>query len=77
MDIFDRVASVLSTICGVPAGQIRPEVALGDLKLDSLALIEVALGLQKEFEVEVDEDRVAGAATVAELVTIVRLAVAG
>jgi acyl carrier protein len=77
VDIYDRVSGVLTTICGVPADRIRPDVALSDLKLDSLALIEVALGLQKEFEVEVDEDRVADASSVAELVTIVRQAVAG
>jgi len=75
--MFERVSGVLTIICGVPADRIRPDVALPDLNLDSLALIEVALGLQKEFEVEVDEDRVAGASSVAELVTIVRQAVAG
>jgi len=35
---------------------IQPEAVQDDLHLDSMALLELVVGLEKEFAVEVDED---------------------
>ena len=71
MNTHTAVAGVLSTVAGVDADKLGPEVALESIGLDSLALLEVALAVQKDLGVTVDDGDVAGARTVGDLVALV------
>jgi acyl carrier protein len=66
----DRITSLLEEVCGVDATQVAAETRLDKLDLDSLSLIELSLAMQKEFDVELDDDQVADASTVGDLVTL-------
>jgi acyl carrier protein len=66
-----RVLRVMTDWCGPRDTELTPETRLADLGLDSLTLLEVSLGLQKEFGVAVDDEEMAEAVTVAELVALV------
>lgn len=68
--IVDRVLKVLGERCEVPA-DASAETALASLELDSLTLLEVGFGLQREFQTSVDDDQVADAETVGDLVRAV------
>ncbi|MGA6223092.1 phosphopantetheine-binding protein [Streptomyces umbrinus] len=64
------VTAVLTQKFEVSPESIRPEVTLGGLDLDSLVLAELALALQEELGVPVQEDEAARHSTVGELVAV-------
>jgi acyl carrier protein len=72
--IYVRVVEALVGTAGIAADALSPEVELQSLGLDSLAMLEVGLGLEKEFGVEIDDSEVAKAQTVADLVEVVQTA---
>jgi acyl carrier protein len=56
--VYEKVKSLLTDVFKVPADQITPQATLEDLGMDSLAAVEFALALEKDFEVEVSDDEV-------------------
>jgi acyl carrier protein len=74
-EMYRTVVAVLVQTGGVPAERLSPEARLDSLGLDSLAMLEVGLALQKEIGADVDDGDVAGARTVLDLVGIARRAV--
>ena len=72
-EILDRVRHVIAEHLGLGIERVVPEAHIGrDLGADSLDLIELALGIEEEFDVELpDPEAEAGLTTVegaAELV---------
>ncbi|MFJ2744849.1 phosphopantetheine-binding protein [Streptomyces sp. NPDC087440] len=65
--VVTAVHSVLTDKFEVAADSIRPEATLESLDLDSLSLAELALALQEELGVKVEEHEATKATTVAEL----------
>lgn len=53
--IQDRLFSLLTDKMGVLAEELSGDATLEALDLDSLALIELGVSVQKEFGVEIDE----------------------
>ncbi len=63
-----RIYSVLSQVSGLPANRISDDKRLGsDLKLDSLARVELVSLIEEEFGIVVDESEIISRMTVAEL----------
>ncbi|NEA97777.1 acyl carrier protein [Streptomyces sp. SID13726] len=56
--MYEKVKSLLTDVFKVPEDQITPESTLEMLGLDSLAAVEFALALEKDFGVEVSDDEV-------------------
>ncbi|MEU7657258.1 acyl carrier protein [Streptomyces lincolnensis] len=56
--MYEKVKSLLTDVFKVPEDQITPQATLEDLGMDSLAAVEFALALEKDFEVEVSDDEV-------------------
>jgi acyl carrier protein len=58
MDIAEKVKEIVSDKLDVDASDIREEQDfIQDLKADSLAIVEVVLALEEQFEIEIpDED---------------------
>jgi acyl carrier protein len=58
MDIAEKVKEIVSDKLDVDATDIREEQDfIEDLKADSLAIVEVVLALEEQFEIEIpDED---------------------
>ncbi len=54
---FAAVSSVLIEQVHVDAASVHPEVALDQLGLDSLALMEFAFAVEDRFAVRIPEDR--------------------
>ncbi|MFD0147290.1 MULTISPECIES: acyl carrier protein [unclassified Streptomyces] len=51
----DRLFALVSDKLGVPAEELNTTATFDALELDSLALIELSVIVQKEFGVEIDE----------------------
>ena len=54
---FDAVSAVLVEQFHVEAGSIRPQVALDQLGLDSLALMEFVFAVEDRLGIRIPEDR--------------------
>jgi acyl carrier protein len=65
----EAVTAILTDRFRVPSQQVRPEVALTSLELDSLAVVELLFALQEELGVRIGEDEVTPRHTFRELVT--------
>lgn len=71
-DRLTRLRRLVARLGGTDVDSVGPgsDLAL-DLGLDSLARIELAVGLESELGVSVDDDALAGVGTVAELLAVV------
>lgn len=72
--MYRTVVAVLARTAGIPVERLDPDARLDALGLDSLAILEVGLALQKEIGADIDDGEVAGAGTVRDLVGIARRA---
>jgi acyl carrier protein len=69
-DIYERVGAVLVNRCRVAADQLPPAATLEELGLDSMDYVTLAIALQKEFGVEVDDEELAPASSIADTVRL-------
>ena len=58
MEIADKVKEIVSQQLDVDVGQIKPESQfIDDLGADSLAIVELVLAFEEQFEIDIpDED---------------------
>ncbi|WP_165956025.1 acyl carrier protein [Streptomyces hainanensis] len=75
--VFQRITEILDQKFGIAGEDVKPETVLEDVELDSLALIEVALVLQKQLGVQIRTEDLSGSATIADLYELVNVAVEG
>lgn len=55
--VFERVVSVVCEELGVPASECKEEtLIMDDLGADSLDLVEVVMGIEEEFGIDVEDD---------------------
>lgn len=66
--MFDKIASILSDMYGVSLEDIKPESELyGDLDLDSLDQVEIAMECEDIFKIEFNESEFDKITTVQDL----------
>lgn len=74
---LERVSTLLSERLGVPADDISPDATFDELDLDSLDLVEFALGAEEEFGVRISDDEAEGLRSVADAVALLETKGAG
>lgn len=67
-DTYDTIRSLLNSAFRIPQDEIRPDLTLGQLDLDSLALTELVLIVHEHFGVKVDSAYASRSTTVAQVV---------
>lgn len=65
--VYDRLVTLLGDKFEVPADRIRPDTTLGDLDLDSLAVVELYVTLQEEWRIPLDDSTATAELTVDEV----------
>lgn len=70
MSTLDRLREILTSHFGVEADEVQPDATFAELDLDSLAIVEFALVVEKAFGVPVGEDEVSPHATVTDALTL-------
>ncbi|PCG86532.1 acyl carrier protein [Streptomyces sp. WZ.A104] len=65
--VYTRLVTLLGDKFEVAADLIRPDATLGDLELDSLAVVELYVTLQEEWGVPLDDSEAAAELTVDEV----------
>jgi acyl carrier protein len=67
-----RVGEIVEEIAGVPVNEVTPGKSfVGDLDIDSLSMVEIAVAAQDKFGVEIPDDELKDLTTVQDVVTYV------
>ena len=68
-DVADGLREIMSARLGLPPEQLVPEARLvEDLGLDSLDAVELAISVERKFDIEVPEEELTKLKTVADMV---------
>ncbi len=72
-DIAEGLREIMAARLGLPAEQLVPEARLvEDLGLDSLDAVELAISVERKFDIEVPEEELTKLKTVADMVALVQ-----
>ncbi|HEX4728400.1 MAG TPA: acyl carrier protein [Jatrophihabitans sp.] len=69
--MYDELKSILVKDIGLAADHIRPDATLGEAGMDSLAMVELSLVLEKRHSITLTDDELIETATVAEISNLV------
>jgi acyl carrier protein len=69
---FGQMAQQISSLISVPAARLTPETTLAELVPDSFMFIEVAVDLQEEYDVVLDQEDLKGLRTLGDLAALLR-----
>jgi acyl carrier protein len=69
--VLERLAAVLIDRFGLSADELHPGVTFAELDLDSLALVELAMVVEKEFGVPIADDELSPDATMTMAVELI------
>jgi acyl carrier protein len=71
-DVVAELKEIMAARLGLPAEQLVPEARLvEDLGLDSLDAVELAISVERKFDIEVPEEELTKLKTVADMVALV------
>lgn len=66
--MFDRIKEMLVSELGIDASEITPDAKLkGNLGVSSVEFVDIAMTIEEEFDIELDEDKLRKAKTVGDL----------
>ncbi|MFD9002133.1 acyl carrier protein [Streptomyces sp. NPDC059582] len=69
--VQEKLTGLLVSQLGVPAAQIEPGISYKDLALDSLALIELTMLINKDLGVDLSDEVLQGETTIADTVELI------
>ena len=70
---LDKVKKIIAGVLNVDPNEITEETTfVDDLGADSLDLFQVMMGIEEEFDIDVDPEKVEKIATVGEAVELIR-----
>lgn len=71
-DVASGLREIMAARLGLPVEQLVPEARLvEDLGLDSLDAVELAISVERKFDIEVPEEELAKLKTVSDMVALV------
>jgi len=71
--IKPKIKEAISSVTGIAVDQINDSASYeGDLGLDSLAILEIAVSVESEFKFQASEEELAAIKTVEDTVSLVR-----
>jgi acyl carrier protein len=66
-----RVQTIIQELLGFDKESLSPEATLSDLGFDSLDIVDLALALEDEFDIEVSDEEAGSFKTVEDIVAFV------
>ena len=70
-NVQDRLFKLMAEQLGKPISEIKLESTIEDLGADSLDVVEIALAVEDEYEIEIPDDSAEGINTVGDIIAIV------
>jgi len=72
-EILDRVTTTIAEITDIPKADLQPDKKLReDLEIDSLTTVELAVSIQDEFDIEVEDEKLKELTTIQDIVDLVQ-----
>lgn len=68
---FEKIRAIISEQLDIDEDEITREAALEDLGADSLDLVDIVMGIEDEFRIEVTEEAAANFVSVGDIVDFV------
>jgi acyl carrier protein len=73
---FEKLQDIIADVLNVQKDDIRPETTfVDDLGADSLDIFQIIMGIEEEFDIEIDNDEAEKIATVQDAVDQIKKAV--
>lgn len=74
---FEKLQGIISEVLNVDADEIKMETSfVDDLGADSLDVFQIIMGIEEEFEIEIDNEEAEKIVTVADAVEQIKSAIA-
>ncbi|MEV0694334.1 phosphopantetheine-binding protein [Streptomyces sp. NPDC050388] len=70
-DVYTRLVELLTSTFGLDTDSISPTSTLSALELDSLALVELSVAAQEEFEVSIEDSEMGPESTVGQAAEVI------
>lgn len=71
MSIEEKVIDIVKDVLGMEGEKVTSEDTFKDLCIDSLDLVEIIIGCEKEFSYPITDDKVQNLKTVGDLVNLI------
>ena len=69
MDMLEKVKSIIAETLNISADSLREDTNVqDDLGADSLELVEIAMAVEDEFEIEIDDEAIIQIHTIGDIV---------
>ncbi len=73
---FEKLQEIIADVLNVQKDEIRPETTfVDDLGADSLDIFQIIMGIEEEFDIEIDNEEAEKIATVQDAVDQIKKAV--
>lgn len=73
---FDKLQAIIADVLNVPKDDITPETTfVDDLGADSLDIFQIIMGIEEEFDIEIDNEEAEKITTVQDAVEQIKKAV--
>ena len=73
---FEKLQDIIADVLNVQKDEIKPETTFGDdLGADSLDIFQIIMGIEEEFDIEIDNDEAEKIVTVQDAVDQIKKAV--
>ena len=73
MDISEKVKEIVSSQLDVEIGEVKDEARfIEDLGADSLAIVELVLAFEEQFEIDIPDEDTEKIATVGDAITYIK-----
>lgn len=70
---FDKLKQVIASVLNVDPDELRPEMTfLEDLGADSLDIYQIMMGIESEFDIELDPEKVEKLSTVEDALNLLK-----
>lgn len=73
---FEKLQDIIADVLNVPKEEIRPETTfVDDLGADSLDVFQIIMGIEEEFDIEIDNDEAEKISTVQDAADQIKKAI--
>jgi acyl carrier protein len=69
LEVFEKIKSIIAEVVG--HSEIKPETEVQDIGLDSLDMMEVAMAIEEQFDIIIEDDELVTATTIGAIVKLV------
>lgn len=71
MSTLDRLRAIMAKVARCNGDEIGPDTALKDIKADSLHWLQIIIRVEKDFDIEIDFERMSDLTTIGDFTSYI------